>query len=102
MASRIRTAFKRERLKKPGKTMQMVGCTVGFLAAHLESQFTDGMTWENYGQWHIDHIKPCISFDLTNPEQIKLCFHWTNLQPLWAIDNLTKNAKESWPLKRAA
>jgi len=52
------------------------------------------MTWSNYGKgWHIDHIKPCASFDLSNPEQQKICFHYTNLQPLWAIDNIKKGAK---------
>ena len=64
------------------------------LKAYLELQFTDGMTWENRGNWHIDHIRPCASFDLTDPEQQKQCFHYTNLQPLWAADNLAKS--DSW------
>ena len=51
------------------------------------------MTWDNYGEWHIDHIKPCCGFDLTDFEQQKKCFHYTNLQPLWAKDNITKNGK---------
>jgi DNA/RNA endonuclease G (NUC1) len=48
------------------------------------------MTWENYGKWHIDHIKPCANFNLSNDDEQKLCFHYTNMQPLWAIDNQRK------------
>lgn len=59
----------------------------------LEQQFTEGMTWENYGEWHVDHIRPCVSFDLSIPEQQQECFHYTNLQPLWAKDNLQKSDK---------
>ena len=79
--------------KKHGNTMELTGCSKNDLYTHLESKFTDEMTWENYGKWHIDHIKPCASFDLTDPEEQKKCFHWTNLQPLWAIDNMRKGAK---------
>ena len=79
--------------KKHGNTMELTGCSKDDLYTHLESKFTDDMTWENYGKWHIDHIKPCASFDLTDPEEQKKCFHWTNLQPLWAIDNMRKGAK---------
>ena len=53
------------------------------------------MTRKNYGLWHVDHIKPCFSFDLTDPEQQKICFHYTNLQPLWALENIKKGKKES-------
>ena len=62
------------------------------LAGHLESLFSPGMTWDNYGfeGWHIDHIKPCASFEL---DQKKICFHYTNLQPLWAKDNMSKSNK---------
>ena len=51
------------------------------------------MTWENHGEWHIDHIKPCSSFNLIDIEEQKQCFHYSNLQPLWKIDNLTKGSK---------
>jgi hypothetical protein len=63
---------------------------------HLEKQFKQGMTRENHGKWHIDHIKPCISFDLTKPEEQAKCFHYTNLQPLWASENLAKGSKISY------
>lgn len=51
------------------------------------------MTWENHGKWHMDHIKPCSSFDLTDPEEQKLCNHYSNLQPLWDYENLQKRDK---------
>lgn len=75
----------------------IVGCTLEHLKAHLESLWTEGMTWSNHGKtgWHIDHIRPCASFDLTDPEQQKACFHWSNLQPLWAVDNFRKSARWS-------
>lgn len=78
---------------KAAKTMELIGCSVPHLRAHLEQQFTDGMSWDNYGDWHIDHIKPCAAFDLTDPAQQRECFHYTNLQPLWASDNLSKGAR---------
>lgn len=76
--------------KKIDTTMRLVGCSLEYLMAYLESKFTDGMNWNNYGQWHIDHIRPCASFDLTDLNQQKQCFHYTNLQPLWGKDNLSK------------
>ena len=78
--------------KKSANTMVQLGCSRSFLLRHLKHQFLPGMTWDNYGEWHIDHIRPCASFDLTDPEQQKQCFHYTNLQPLWAVDNLRKGA----------
>ena len=80
---------------KYGTTFDLIGCSSEFLRNHLKSQFTEGMTWENYGYygWHIDHIKPCASFDLSDIEQQKLCFHYSNLQPLWAKDNMKKRNK---------
>ena len=74
-------------------TFKLVGCSVEELWDHLEKKFKPGMTRDNYGLWHVDHIKPCISFDLTKPKQQKICFHYTNLQPLWAAENLSKGAK---------
>jgi hypothetical protein len=57
----------------------------------LEKKFLPGMNWENYGEWHIDHIVPCSSFDLSKSEQQKICFNYSNLQPLWAADNIRKS-----------
>lgn len=86
--------------KRCDRTIALIGCTLGHLRTHLEAQFKPGMTWANYGPyrmdqpmtWHIDHIRPCASFDLTDPEQQRACFHWSNLQPLWAVDNISKGA----------
>lgn len=78
---------------KSSDTMDLIGCDIQFLMDHLESQFTDGMSWENYGEWHIDHILPCASFDLSKKENQKECFNYKNLQPLWAEDNIKKSDK---------
>lgn len=73
----------------------LCGCTPAELQSYLEAQFLPGMTWDNWtiDGWHVDHIRPCASFDLTDPEQQRACFHYTNLQPLWWEDNLRKGAK---------
>ena len=90
---RISSALFEHRKSKP--TMKLLGCSIDFLKHYLESQFTEGMSWEKYGLhgWHIDHIKPCALFDLSKPEEQQKCFCYTNLQPLWAIDNLRKGKK---------
>lgn len=76
---------------KAGRTLELVGCSVPELRGHLELLFVPGMTWENYGPiWHVDHVRPCASFDLSDPEQQRKCFHFTNLQPLFAKENLSK------------
>ena len=81
---------------KSDSTINMLGCTINELWIHLEKQFKQGMTRENHGKWHIDHIIPCSSFDLTKPEEQAKCFHYTNLQPLWASENLAKGSKISY------
>ncbi|MEN3369961.1 MAG: hypothetical protein V7609_2104 [Verrucomicrobiota bacterium] len=74
---------------------QLLGCSLTEFGHYLESKFLPFMSWENRRHWHIDHERPLASFDLTDPEQQKRAFHYTNLQPLWAIDNLRKGAR--WP-----
>lgn len=93
--SRTNDAIKRCGASKSSKTLELLGCSLKSLKSYIESKFLDGMNWDNYGYhgWHIDHIRPCCSFDLTDPEQQKQCFHYTNLQPLWAKDNLRKHGK---------
>ena len=78
---------------KSASTMQLLGCSLDALRQHLESQFAAGMTWENRRLWHIDHIRPVASFNLRDPAQQRACFHFSNLQPLWAADNLSKGAR---------
>ena len=83
-------------IDKSASTLELLGCTVDELKEHLQNKFEEGMTFDNYGEWHIDHIKPCASFDLTDPEEQRACFNWVNLQPLWAKDNMSKGDKLDW------
>ena len=78
---------------KSKSTLKLLGCTIEQFWIHLEKQFQPGMTRDNHGEYHIDHIRPCSSFDLTDPKQQAKCFHYTNLQPLWAKENISKGAK---------
>lgn len=79
---------------KSGTAIKLLGCSITDFWMYLESRFEPGMTRENYGEvWHVDHIMPCAIFDLTKPEHQKRCFHFSNLQPLFARDNLIKNDK---------
>jgi len=93
--SRIRVCIKRVLATKEIKSLRLLGCTAEQLKAHLESLWTEGMNWGNYGKygWHVDHIKPLASFYLTSREQQKIAFNYINLQPLWAKDNLLKGNK---------
>ena len=98
LSNRIYKAIKEQDSSKDYKTMHLTGCPILQLIKYLESQFEPGMSWENYGQkgWHVDHVKPCASFNLVDPEEQKKCFHYSNLQPLWAQDNLSKGCKINW------
>lgn len=95
-------------INKSKRTLELLGFTSKNFRHHLESQFKEGMTWENYGtgwngkgmkEWHVDHIKPCVSFDLTDPKQQKECFNYKNLQPLWATENFRKSDKDIYYAK---
>lgn len=84
---------------KSASVSALLGCSLEEAKAHIEQLFTDGMTWENWGrgwggvrEWHLDHVKALSTFDLTDPEQLAQACHYTNLQPLWAKDNLAKGA----------
>lgn len=91
MRCRIYKFLNKFKITKKNKTFEIVGCTPEFLKKHLEAQFENGMSWENRDKWHIDHIIP-LSSAKTEEELYKLC-HYTNLQPLWAEDNLKKGNK---------
>jgi hypothetical protein len=78
---------------KSNSTVKLLGCSIYDFKKHMESLFQPWMSWENYGKWHIDHIKPCALFDLTLPEQQRECFHWSNMRPLEAIENIKKGKK---------
>jgi hypothetical protein len=82
-------------INKVASTEELLGCSFDVFVEHLQSQFKDGMSWDNRGRtgWHIDHIRPCASFDLSDPDQQRQCFHYTNMQPLWAADNFSKGSR---------
>jgi hypothetical protein len=89
--NRTRAMFKDLGFRKTKSTFHMVGCTQQILKAHIESRFKRGMTWQNIGKWHIDHIVPLASAK-TQSELIKLA-HFSNLQPLWGVENFSKGCK---------
>jgi hypothetical protein len=99
LRSRVYHALKSySTLKDKKHTLEYVGCSVEDLRTHLENQFEKEaercghpISWENQGKWHIDHIKPCASFNLDLEEERHKCFHYTNLQPMWGPDNMSKN-----------
>jgi hypothetical protein len=88
LRSRIRYAIRNKGYSKTSKTSEMLGCDWNHLMTHLEEKFVDGMTWGNRHLWHIDHITPLAS--ATSEEELIKLNHYTNLQPLWAEDNLRK------------
>jgi len=94
LRARLKAALKGK--SKSKSTMELLGVPhMDFLKTWLECKFKEGMTWENRHLWHIDHVLPCSSFDLTKPEEQAKCFHYTNLQPLWASENLSKGNRIS-------
>ena len=77
--------------------MFLIGCEIDYLIYYIQCKFTDDMSWDNYGSfWHVDHIHPCSSFDLSKEDEQRKCFHYKNLQPLWAVDNLRKSDRLDW------
>ena len=85
------------RTHRQRKLEKFCGCSLEYLKAHIESQFTKGMGWHNSSEWHIDHIMPKSLYDHADEEQVKQAWNWQNLQPLWAADNLTKMTKITRP-----
>ena len=93
LRNRFSSALRAKRNRKTNSAISLLGCTLDELRKHLENKFVEGMSWDNYGEWEIDHILPVASFDLRDDEQQQKCFHFTNLQPLWAEDNRKKGCK---------
>ena len=96
--SRINKALKGR--NKSESTMCLLGCSIDYLMYYIQCRFKKGMSWDNHGrgdgdkgmkEWHMDQIKPCALFDLSTPEELSECFHYSNLQPLWAKDNIKKS-----------
>jgi len=87
---RVYGALKCQGVRKNVKTEKLIGCTIEECKKYIESLWLPGMSWRNHALrgWHIDHIKPVNTFDLFDDEQQKQCFHYTNLRPLWATENL--------------
>lgn len=97
LRSRLNSAIKNK--SKRGSAVDLLDCSIAALVFRFETRFADGMTWENQGEWHLDHIQPLSSFDLEDVDQLAVACHYSNLQPLWARDNLIKSNKrkgKSW------
>ena len=91
LRGRLNQAIKND--YKAGSSVQDLGCSIEQFKAYFEQLFKPGMTWSNWGDWHIDHIKPLSVFDLTDREQFLMACHYSNLQPLWKSENLAKGSK---------
>lgn len=91
LRKRLSFLLRKNIISKTEQTFDLLGISIQDFMKYLESKFQEGMTFENYGQWHLDHIKPCYYFDLTKLEDREKCFHFSNIQPMWAVDNLRKN-----------
>lgn len=88
----LNKALERSNTAKSISVTFLIGCSIPDFKTYLQSLFTEGMSWENRNEWHLDHKKPCASFDLSDMAQQKECFHHTNFQPLWKKDNLSKGS----------
>jgi hypothetical protein len=73
--------------------MALLGCGIEDFKLHIESNWESGMSWDNYGEWHLDHMIPCAVFDLSKPEHQSRCFHFSNVRPMWALANISKGKK---------
>lgn len=93
LRGRLYRLLKRNGAHKSASMITLLGCSLESFKIYIESLFSPGMTWENQGTWHLDHIIPCALFDLTKPEHQKACFHFSNIQPLWELDNMRKGMK---------
>lgn len=96
LRGRIKAAYKDHRYARNKSTQELLGCSIDHFKEHIAKQFKPGMSWENHGEWHIDHVVPLAS--AKTEEELRALCHYTNLQPLWRIENISKGAKlfEQW------
>jgi hypothetical protein len=98
----LRNALRKAKANLPVGThrtpyvLKMLGMPLDEFLIYIESKFQTGMTWQNHGQWHLDHIRPVASFDMLNEASHEACFHYSNFQPLWAADNLAKRSRDGY------
>jgi hypothetical protein len=97
LRARIKTASRKAGAEKSAGAMTLAGCSAEDLRQWLESQFVEGMNWENRSKWHIDHVIPCSAFNLSDSQQQEVAFHYTNLRPVWSTQNLQKSNKVPLP-----
>lgn len=97
---RLRNSLVRVGAIRAARTFELVGCSQKDLVLWLERQFLPGMSWENRSLWHVDHIVPLSAFDLTCEDQQRVAFHYTNLRPLWAKENIVKRDRIPVPQRR--
>lgn len=93
MRSRVRVVLKEYQTAKVKSSMKLFGCDPLFLRQWIESQFEPNMTWDNYGEWHVDHVIPVSAFNMLDKQHQELCFHYRNLQPMWGAENTKKSNK---------
>ena len=93
LRKRLSFLLRKNIVSKTEQTLDLLGIPFTEFMLYLESKFQVGMSFDNYGEWHLDHIVPCYYFDLTKFQDRQKCFHYTNIQPLWAKDNLVKNKR---------
>lgn len=93
LRSRISMAVKKR--PKKGSAVNFLGCSIDHFVGYIEGKFKDGMSWSNWSRtgWHLDHVRPLSSFDLTDATQVAVACHYTNIQPLWAVENISKGAR---------
>jgi len=91
LCCRILGSLRYANSKKKARSEELLGCTIDEFREYMKGLFTEGMSWNNHGKWHIDHIRPLSSFDLTQKAEQLKAFHYTNCQPLWAKDNISKS-----------
>jgi hypothetical protein len=93
ISARIKCALNSASTYKNNKTVHYIGCEMVYFRRWLEYQFVEGMSWGNRSEWHIDHVKPCASFNLSDEEEQKICFNWRNMRPCWKTENMEKGDK---------